>query len=110
MTDIGGGLKFNNAETEAVVAVLEQEHEDAATAARAVLRSALSALLQRDMWITAVIDPQHHVFDVGYFFFTEAAAVKSVQTNALGVLTSSLVGILHLSSGDRRMEWVEAQP
>lgn len=105
--EIGGGLKFRNQEIDDVMAVLEKDHASAEDAARAVLRSAFGALLERELWITVVADLPG--FTIGYAFFTEGAAVTSIRNNTLGVLSDQRVGILHVKSGDKRAEWVEAQ-
>lgn len=78
-------------EVERIVALLEQPHESAEKAARAVLAAAFGLMAERSWYVVAnKIAPDAPMLLFG-LFATETAAEKAVQSNALALVGAASV-------------------
>lgn len=95
------GISIRAAELTSTIEALEQDHDSAEKAARAVLGVALRALWQRDWWLVVSTDLR---LTYGVYA-TENAAVKAATANDLGLI--GRLRVLPVLSAEKRTTYIE---
>lgn len=81
------------------------EFENFEKMAKAIVEQAYSTFLERDWYLAVAKMAEGYQFTFG-LFDTEHAATKAITSGALGLLGGTQAGVIHMSSAEKRLEYV----